>query len=123
MKQDRIKLIFKDAFDTNIKDKFDLILIDAAKGKNREFIEKFQRNLKLGGTIIIDNIDFHGMVGKSSEIKSRNLRSLVRKIENFLKYLETQKEYKVEKINIGDGLIILKEELWVNFTWYQILKN
>lgn len=107
----RIKLIFKDAFDTNIKDKFDLILIDAAKGKNREFIEKFQRNLKLGGTIIIDNIDFHGMVGKSSEIKSRNLRSLVRKIENFLKYLETQKEYKVEKINIGDGLIILKEEL------------
>ena len=63
------------------------------------------------------------MVGKSSEIKSRNLRSLVRKIENFLKYLETQKEYKVEKINIGDGLIILKEELWVNFTWYQILKN
>lgn len=107
----KIKLIFKDAFDTNIKDKFDLILIDAAKGKNREFIEKFQTNLKLGGTIIIDNIDFHGMVGKSSEIKSRNLRSLVRKIENFLKYLETQKEYKVEKINIGDGLIILKEEL------------
>lgn len=107
----KIKLIFKDAFDTNIKDKFDLILIDAAKGKNREFIEKFQSNLKLGGTIIIDNIDFHGMVGKSSEIKSRNLRSLVRKIENFLKYLETQKEYKVKKINIGDGLIILKEEL------------
>lgn len=107
--KDKIELIFKDAFDTDITSKFDMILIDAAKGKNKEFVEYFKRNLKSNGTIIIDNIDFHGLVGKSSEIKSRNLRSLVRKIENFLNYLEEQKEFKVEKINVGDGLIILKE--------------
>lgn len=108
--KDKIELIFKDAFDTDVTSKFDLILIDAAKGKNKEFIEYFKRNLKNNGTIIIDNVDFHGLVGKSSEIKSRNLRSLVRKIENFLNYLEEQKEFSVEKINVGDGLIILKEE-------------
>lgn len=107
--KEKIELIFKDAFDTDISDSFDMILIDAAKGKNKQFIEKFKRNLNFGGTIIIDNIDFHGLVGHSEEIKSRNLRSLVRKIENFLEYLKTQKEYTVEKINVGDGLIILKE--------------
>lgn len=108
--KNEITLIKKDAFETNIEEKYDLIIIDAAKGKNKDFIEKFEKNLNSGGTIIIDNIDFHGLVGKSSEIKSRNLRSLVRKIENFLTYLEEQTKYTVEKKNIGDGLIILKEE-------------
>lgn len=108
--KNEITLIKKDAFETNIEEKYDLIIIDAAKGKNKDFIEKFEKNLNPGGTIIIDNIDFHGLVGKSSEIKSRNLRSLVRKIENFLTYLEEQTKYTVEKKNIGDGLIILKEE-------------
>ena len=82
-----IKLIFSDAFDTNIKDKFDMILIDAAKGKNIDFINKFKSNLNNNGLIIIDNVDFHGLVGKSSEIKSRNLRSLVSKSLVLLKLI------------------------------------
>lgn len=104
---DNINLIFSDAFDVDISDKFDLILIDAAKGKNIEFIEKFKSNLKKGGVIFIDNVDFHGLVGKSDDIKSRNLRSLVRKIEKFLVYLEEQDEFVVTKVDKGDGLIIL----------------
>ena len=104
---DKIKLILSDAFDTNITETFDMILIDAAKGKNIEFIEKFIKNLKKDGVIFIDNVDFHGLVGKSDEIKSRNLRSLVRKIEKFLDFLENQNEFKVIKIGKGDGLIIL----------------
>ncbi len=105
--EDRIKLILSDAFDTNISAKFDMILIDAAKGKNKEFIEKFKCNLNINGFIIIDNVDFHGLVGKSETIKSKNLRSLVRKIEKFLEYLDSQNEFKVEKVDVGDGLIIL----------------
>lgn len=106
---DKITLILSDAFDTNITEKYDMILIDAAKAQNIKFIEKFKKNLKPNGVIFIDNVDFHNLVGKSSEIKSRNLRSLVRKIENFLEYLETQNEFKVTKINKGDGLIILNK--------------
>lgn len=108
--QDRINLILGDAFDTNIEDKFDMILIDAAKGKNIEFIEKFKINLKSNGLIIIDNVLFHGLVGKSDTIKSRNLRSLVRKIERFLDYLDSQNEFTVSRVDLGDGLIILKEK-------------
>ena len=39
--EDRITLIFKDALDVIIDDKFDLIFIDAAKGQNINFFEKY----------------------------------------------------------------------------------
>lgn len=106
--KNQINIILSDALDVNISEKYDLIFIDAAKGKNKEFIDKFKKNLKTNGFIIIDNMDFHGLVGKSSEIKKRRLRSLVRKIESFIKYMEDQTEFKVSKINVGDGLYLLE---------------
>lgn len=107
---DNIELILGDIADVNITSKYDLIFIDASKGHNIEFINKYKNNLNEGGTIIIDNVDFHGLVGNSGTIKSRNLRSLVRKIEKFIEYLDKQEEFNVEKVNVGDGLIILKEK-------------
>lgn len=106
--KNQINIILSDALDVNISEKYDLIFIDAAKGKNNEFIDKFKKNLKTNGFIIIDNMDFHGLVGKSSEIKKRRLRSLVRKIESFIEYMEDQTEFKVSKINVGDGLYLLE---------------
>lgn len=106
--KNKINIILSDALDVNISEKYGLIFIDAAKGKNKEFIDKFKKNLKTNGFIIIDNIDFHGLVGKSSEIKKRRLRSLVRKIESFIEYMEDQTEFKVSKINVGDGLYLLE---------------
>ena len=106
--KDNVKLIFDDALNVKLDSMFDLIFIDAAKAQNINFINNFKDNLRDNGYIIIDNVDFHGLVGKSSEITSRNLRALVRKIENFLEYLDNQKEFKVTKINVGDGLILLE---------------
>lgn len=106
--KNQINIILSDALDVNIPEKYDLIFIDAAKGKNKEFIDKFKKNLKTNGFIIIDNMYFHGLVGKSSEIKKRRLRSLVRKIESFIEYMEDQTEFKVSKINVGDGLYLLE---------------
>lgn len=103
-----ITLIKADALDITITDKFDLIFIDAAKGKNKEFLDKFKSNLNENGYIIIDNMDFHGLVGKSMTIEKRGLRSLVKKIENFIKYMEEQTEFKVTKIDKGDGLYLLE---------------
>lgn len=101
-------LIKADALDITITDKFDLIFIDAAKGKNKDFLDKFKSNLNENGYIIIDNMDFHGLVGKSMTIEKRRLRSLVKKIENFIKYMEEQTEFKVTKIDKGDGLYLLE---------------
>lgn len=103
-----ITLIKADALDITMTDKFDLIFIDAAKGKNKEFLDKFKSNLNENGYIIIDNMDFHGLVGKSMTIEKRRLRSLVKKIENFIKYMEEQTEFKVTKIDKGDGLYLLE---------------
>ena len=103
-----ITLIKGDALDITITDKFDLIFIDAAKGKNKEFLDKFKSNLNENGYIIIDNMDFHGLVEKSMTIEKRRLRSLVKKIENFIKYMEEQTEFKVTKIDKGDGLYLLE---------------
>ena len=89
-------------------EKYDLIFIDGAKAQNMKFVDHYKNNLKENGSIIIDNLAFHGLVGKSESITSRNLRSLVRKIEAFLDYLDEQTEFKVEKVSVGDTLVILR---------------
>lgn len=105
-----ITLIHDDAFNVNINDKFDLIIIDAAKSQNMKFLDKFKLNLSGDGIIIIDNLDFHGYVGKSSEIKSRNLRQMVRKIEKFIDYLDNNEEFDVEYVKVGDTIGICKRK-------------
>lgn len=107
-KLDNITLINVDALEADITGEFDMIFIDAAKGKNLDFINKYKNNLRKKGVIFIDNMGFHGLVGNSSSIKSRNLRSLVRKIEKFIQYLDNQSEFKVTKIDVGDGLYLLE---------------
>ena len=105
-----ITLIHDDALNTEINEKFDLVIIDAAKSQNTKFFNKYKNNLTENGLIIIDNLEFHGYVGKSKEIKSRNLRQMVRKIEKFLEFLDTQEEYNVEYIEVGDRLGVCKKK-------------
>ncbi len=109
-KLSNIELIHDDALNTVINEKYDLIIIDAAKSQNRRFLDKYKNNLSDNGIIIIDNLEFHGYVGKSKEIKSRNLRQMVGKIERFLDYLNTQDEFSVEYIEVGDRLGVCKRK-------------
>ena len=107
--EDRIELIYKDALDVNLNDKYDLIFIDAAKAQNRNFFEKFERNLELDGTIITDNMNFHGLVNKDLEtIESRNLRQLVRKVKDYKEYLKDNKKFSTEFYEVGDGIAVSK---------------
>ena len=106
--EDRITLLYKDAFDVNLTDKFDLIFIDAAKAQNTRFFEKFEVNLEKNGTIITDNMNFHGLVEDPETIQSRNLRALVRKVRNYHEFLENNERYSTEFLDIGDGLAISK---------------
>lgn len=105
-----ISLNFMDVFDFNTDSKYDLIIIDAAKSQNRKIFDKFMNNLNDNGIIIIDNLSFHGYVGKSNEIKSRNLRQMVRKIEKFIDYLKNNNEFDTEFIEVGDTLGVCKRK-------------
>lgn len=105
--EDRITCIFNDALNVKLDNKFDLIFIDAAKGQNINFFERFAPNLEDKGFIITDNMKFHGYVDMpEEEIKNRNLRGLVRKIKEYKIYLEENNKYETEFSDIGDGIAI-----------------
>ena len=105
--EERITLVYKDALDATINGEYDLVFIDAAKAQNTKFFEKYELNLKPGGTIITDNMNFHGLVQKDErEIESRNLRQLVRKVKEYREFLEDNTKYRTEFLDIGDGLAI-----------------
>lgn len=111
--EDRITLIFKDAIDVEFdkNTKFDLIFIDAAKGKNTDFFQKFQKYLKLNGYIITDNLKFHGCVDKPlEEIESRNVRGLVRKIRSYIEFLKSNEEFETEFYDVGDGVSVSRRK-------------
>ena len=109
--EDRITLIFNDAFNINLTDRFDLIFLDAAKGQNIRFFEKFEKNLNKNGFIITDNMFFHGLVEKDeSEISSRNLRGLIRKIKEYTEFLKQNDKYVVSFLEVGDGLAIAEKK-------------
>lgn len=104
--QDQIDIILNDALDIELKGTYDLIFIDAAKAQNIKFFEKFKNNLNKEGTIITDNLNFHGLTDKLEEIKSKNLRALVRKINNYKEFLIQNREFKTKFLDIGDGISI-----------------
>lgn len=109
--ENRITLIYNDAFNVKLAEKFDLIFIDAAKAQNIKFFEMFERNLEYRGVIITDNLKFHGLVDKKEEeIKSKNLRSLVRKIKDYIDYLKTNEKYNTEFFEVGDGISVSKRK-------------
>ncbi len=106
--EDRITLIYDDAFHVELGDEeFDLIFIDAAKAQNIRFFEKFEGNLIRGGFIVTDNLKFHGLVEKKEEeIQSRDVRGLVRKIKNYISYLKDNKRYDTKFYDVGDGISV-----------------
>lgn len=106
----KISVVYQDALEVNLTGvSYDLIFIDAAKSQNIKFFEKYKNFLAKGGTIITDNINFHGYVGHSDTIESKNLKEMVVKIENYLTFLKENKEFTTEFLSIGDGLSVSKK--------------
>lgn len=110
--ENRINLIFGDALNIDLEGTFDLIFIDAAKSQSIKFFEKYENNLDIYGTIITDNLSFHGMVNKKpEEISSKNVRGLVRKINDYKKFLKENKNYKTKFYDLGDGISVSERRL------------
>ena len=105
----RIQIILGDALETQIKGKYDLIFIDAAKAQNIKFFEKYKINLNENGSIITDNLNFHGLTKNVEEIKSKNLKALVKKINNYKEFLINNTEYTSKFYEKGDGISISKK--------------
>lgn len=107
---DRIELIYSDAFDVVLNKKYDMIFIDAAKAQYQKFFEKFKENLNEHGYIISDNLNFHGLTHTLDRIESKNLRSLVRKINDYVLFLENNEEFETIFYQVGDGVGVSKRK-------------
>ena len=103
----RIEVVYNDALEVNLKGaKYDLIFIDAAKGQYIKYFEKFSNYLNKGGVIITDNLKFHGLVKNKDFVKSKNVKGIVDRIEKYIDYLKTNKEYITKSYDIGDGISV-----------------
>lgn len=103
---EQIEIINVDAMDVSVDGMYDLIFIDASKGHNIDFFEKYQNNLNKNGVIITDNLSFHGLVEDECLIETKNQRGIVRKIKMFIDYLDNNKEFVTEYVAVGDRISI-----------------
>ena len=106
----QIDIIYNDAKEVELTKEYDLIFIDASKGNNKYFFEKFKNNLSNNGVIITDNLSFHGLVEDESLIKTKNQRGIVRKIKDYLLFLDTNEEFITEYVSIGDKISISRRK-------------
>lgn len=106
----QIDIYLGDASDFEFDDKFDLIFIDAAKGKNTFFFEKFKDNLSKDGTIITDNLSFHGLVENEELVKTKNQRGIVNKIKSYMEFLDNNSEFNTKYVEVGDKIAISKRK-------------
>ena len=107
----QIEIILKDALEVELNGKYDLIFIDAAKAQNIKFFEKFKKNLNDNGSIITDNLNFHGLTERVEEIQSKNLKALVKKINKYKEFLKNNKEFTTIFYKTGDGISISKKNV------------
>lgn len=108
---EQITLILDDALDFELTGNFDLIFIDAAKSQSIKFFEKYKHLLNDNGTIVTDNLNFHGLREKKNELKNRNTRQMMNKIDKYIDFLKENKEYKTTFIDTGDGISLSKKDV------------
>lgn len=103
-----IEFIIGDAVIYETEEMFDLIFIDAAKLRNRFFLDKFSKNLNNGGTIIVDNMQLDDL-WQGADQKKKAKYDLAN--QEFKDYILTLQEYEVSIYdNIGDGIAVLKKK-------------
>lgn len=107
---EQIEIILGDAMDIEVNGLYDLIFIDASKGHNIDFFNKYKKNLKEHGVIITDNLSFHGLVENEELAITRGQRGIVRKIKNFIEFLDKQEDFYTEYISLGDKIAVSKRK-------------
>lgn len=87
-----------------INEKYDMIFIDAAKGKYPFFLEQALRLLKKDGIIFADNILYKGYV--MSDYNKHKQRTAVTHLREYIKLTTEDPQLNTEIIEVGDGLAI-----------------
>ena len=89
-----------------INEKYDMIFIDAAKGKYPFFLKEALRMLKPNGVILADNILYKGYV--MSDYNKHKQRTAVRNLREYIAETTENPLLDTEILEVGDGLAITK---------------
>lgn len=105
---ERINIMVGNAVDIlpTLTNTYDIVFIDAAKGKYPIFLENAIRLIKDGGTILADNILYKGYV--MSDYNAHKQRTAVRHLREYIKEITENDKCESEILEIGDGLAITK---------------
>lgn len=111
---EKIRVLEGDALDIlpYLTEKYDVIFIDAAKGKYNEFFEHALRLSKPNGYIIADNVLYKGMV--QSDYNKHKQRTAVNKLRIFIDEVLENKKLESKLVDIGDGLTVSKVKGEIN---------
>ena len=106
--EDKINIIEGDAVEVlpTLNNKYDVVFIDAAKGKYPFFLKESIRMIKQNGIILADNILYKGYV--MSDYNKHKQRTAVRNLREYIKDVTENPNITTEILEVGDGLAISK---------------
>ena len=104
--EDKVNIFIGNAVDIlpTFEGEYDIIFIDANKGKYPIFLAEGIRLAKNGGVIIADNILYKGYV--MSDYNKHKQRTAVRHLREYIKDITERENLESEIFEIGDGLAI-----------------
>ena len=88
--------------------KYDIIFIDAAKGKYPIFLKASIRLLNTNGIIIADNVLYKGYV--LGEYNKHKQRTAVTNLREYIKLVTEDKNLETKILDIGDGIAITRKK-------------
>ena len=89
-----------------LNEQYDMVFIDAAKGKYPFFLNQALRLLNDNGIIFADNILYKGYV--MSDYNKHKQRTAVRNLREYIKEVTENENLETEILEVGDGLAISK---------------
>ena len=89
-----------------LNETYDVVFIDAAKGKYPFFLEHALRMINKDGIIIADNVLYKGYV--LSDYNKHKQRTAVRNLREYIAKVNSDANLETEILNVGDGLAISK---------------
>ena len=106
--EEKIKIYKGDAVEIlpTLNEKYDMVFIDAAKGKYPFFLKQALRMLNKDGIIFADNILYKGYV--MSDYNKHKQRTAVRNLREYIKEVSENPNLDTEILEVGDGLAISK---------------
>lgn len=87
-----------------LNEKYNVVFIDAAKGKYPFFLKEALRMIEPNGIIFADNILYKGYV--MSDYNKHKQRTAVRNLREYIKEVSENPDLETEILEVGDGLAI-----------------